>query len=158
MLESIVITHCFAFIYFPAVCAIRLAMWMILYSRMWVGMMYSTCRVFPCGSAGKESACNVGDLGSTPGLERFPLEKGTAKFHRWLLRTFKSQMNGASDRLTGMGVTLLALKHHEAYPSWALYCIEWYCIEIRTCLLLVWSCFHCVFSFLICKMGWLIPM
>ena len=27
---------------------------------------------FPCGSAGKESACNVEDLGSIPGLERFP--------------------------------------------------------------------------------------
>ena len=26
---------------------------------------------FPGGSAGKESACNVGDLGSTPGLGRF---------------------------------------------------------------------------------------
>ena len=26
----------------------------------------------PCGSAGKESACNVGDLGSIPGLGRFP--------------------------------------------------------------------------------------
>ena len=25
---------------------------------------------FPCGSAGKESACNVGDLGSIPGLGR----------------------------------------------------------------------------------------
>ena len=24
---------------------------------------------FPCGSAGKESACNVGDLGSIPGWE-----------------------------------------------------------------------------------------
>ena len=30
---------------------------------------------FPCGSAGKESACNVEDLGSIPGLERSP-EKG----------------------------------------------------------------------------------
>ena len=30
---------------------------------------------FPCGSAGKESACNVGDLGSTPGLGRFPGER-----------------------------------------------------------------------------------
>ena len=27
-----------------------------------------------CGSAGKESACNVGDLGSTPGLGRSPGE------------------------------------------------------------------------------------
>ena len=32
---------------------------------------------FPCGSARKESTCNVGDLGSTPGLGRSP-EKGTA--------------------------------------------------------------------------------
>ena len=27
---------------------------------------------FPCGSAGKESACNVGDLGSILGLGRSP--------------------------------------------------------------------------------------
>ena len=29
---------------------------------------------FPGGSAGKESICNVGDLGSIPGLERIPRE------------------------------------------------------------------------------------
>ena len=29
---------------------------------------------FPGGSDGKESACNAGDLGSTPGLERSPGE------------------------------------------------------------------------------------
>ena len=29
---------------------------------------------FPCGSAGKESARNVGDLGSIPGLGRSPGE------------------------------------------------------------------------------------
>ena len=29
---------------------------------------------FPCGSAGKESACNAGDLGSIPGLGRSPAE------------------------------------------------------------------------------------
>ena len=27
---------------------------------------------FPCGLAGKESICNVGDLGSVPGLGRSP--------------------------------------------------------------------------------------
>ena len=32
---------------------------------------------FPCGSDGRESACNVGDLGLIPGWED-PLEKGTA--------------------------------------------------------------------------------
>ena len=30
---------------------------------------------FPCGSVGKESACNVGDLGSNPGLGRSPGEE-----------------------------------------------------------------------------------
>jgi len=29
---------------------------------------------FPCGSAGKESACKAGDLGSIRGLGRFPGE------------------------------------------------------------------------------------
>ena len=29
---------------------------------------------FPCGSAGEESTCNVGDLGSIPGLGRSPEE------------------------------------------------------------------------------------
>ena len=29
---------------------------------------------FPCGSAGKESTCNVGDMCSIPGLGRFPGE------------------------------------------------------------------------------------
>ena len=29
---------------------------------------------FPCGSAGKESACNAGDTGSIPGLGSFPGE------------------------------------------------------------------------------------
>ena len=29
---------------------------------------------FPCGSAGKESSCNVGDLGSIPGLGKSPGE------------------------------------------------------------------------------------
>ena len=31
-------------------------------------------KVFPCGSAGRESTCNVGDLGSIPGLGRSPEE------------------------------------------------------------------------------------
>ena len=39
----------------------------ILYFRLW-----KCC--FPCGSAGKESACNMGDLSLTPGLGRAPGE------------------------------------------------------------------------------------
>ena len=30
---------------------------------------------FPCGSAGKESTCSVGDLGLIPGLGRFPWKR-----------------------------------------------------------------------------------
>ena len=33
-----------------------------------------TVQGFPGGSAGKESACNEGDLGSIPGLGRYPGE------------------------------------------------------------------------------------
>ena len=29
---------------------------------------------FPCGSVGKEFTCNMGDLGSIPGVGRFPGE------------------------------------------------------------------------------------
>ena len=31
---------------------------------------------FPCGAAGKDSACNAGDLGLIPGLETFPSPGG----------------------------------------------------------------------------------
>ena len=38
-------------------------------------MLYSPVSLgFPYGSAGKESACNAGDLGSIPGLGRSPGE------------------------------------------------------------------------------------
>ena len=33
-------------------------------------MMSTTCLDFPCGSADKESACSVGDLGLIPGVGR----------------------------------------------------------------------------------------
>ena len=35
---------------------------------------FSNTKGFPCGSAGQESACNGGDLGSIPGLGRSPGE------------------------------------------------------------------------------------
>ena len=37
-------------------------------------MLYRPILGFPCGSAGKESACNAGNLGLTPGLGRSPGE------------------------------------------------------------------------------------
>ena len=38
------------------------------------GYMCTIDTGFPCGSAGKESACNARDLGSIPGLGRSPGE------------------------------------------------------------------------------------
>ena len=40
--------------------------------KMFGHFYYKQC--FPCGSAGKESACSAGDLGSMPGLGRSPRE------------------------------------------------------------------------------------
>ena len=42
--------------------------------QLFILMVSSTQKGFPCGSAGKESACNVGDLSSIPGLGRSPGE------------------------------------------------------------------------------------
>ena len=36
---------------------------------------------FPCSSAGKESTCKVGDLGSIPGLGRSPGERKGYPLH-----------------------------------------------------------------------------
>ena len=38
---------------------------------------------FPCGSTGKESACDVGDLGLIPGLEKSPEGKGYPLQYSW---------------------------------------------------------------------------
>ena len=39
---------------------------------LWDFMLCCNMICFPCGSAGEESLCNVGDLGSIPGLGRSP--------------------------------------------------------------------------------------
>ena len=49
----------------------------------------------PCGSAGKESACNVGDLGSIPGLGRCPGEgKGYSPQYSGLESSMDSIVHG----------------------------------------------------------------
>ena len=45
----------------------------LLYSNYWKKrVIFRHSLGFPSGSDGKESACNVGDLGSIPGLGRYP--------------------------------------------------------------------------------------
>ena len=49
-------------------------MWEISVSFVQFCCEPKTALGFPCSSAGKESACNAGDLGSFPGLGRSPGE------------------------------------------------------------------------------------
>ena len=76
---------------------------------------------FPCCSAGKEFACNLGDLGSIPGLERFPWRREglpTPVFWAWRIpwtvhgvaksQTWLSNFHLTSDRSDwNFGSTLL---------------------------------------------------
>ena len=56
---------------------------------------------FPCGSAGKESACNVGDLGLIPGLGRSPGEgKGSPLQYSGLENSMDCTVNGVSKSQT----------------------------------------------------------
>ena len=56
---------------------------------------------FPCGSAGKESACNVGDLGSIPGLGRYPGEgKGCPFQYSGLENSMDCIVHGVAKRWT----------------------------------------------------------
>ena len=57
---------------------------------------------FPDSSAGKESACNVGDLGSIPGLGRLPGEGNGYPLHSCIL---ENAMDREVWRATVHGVT-----------------------------------------------------
>ena len=64
---------------------------------------------FPCGSAGKESTCYVGDLGSIPGLGRSPgegkgyplqysgLENFTDCIYIYIVHGVEKSLTGLSD-------------------------------------------------------------
>ena len=56
---------------------------------------------FPCGSAGKESACNVEDLGLIPGLGRSPGEgKGYPLQYSGLENSMGGVVNGVTKSQT----------------------------------------------------------
>ena len=61
---------------------------------------------FPCGSAGKESACSVGDLGSIPGLGKSPGEgKGYPLQYSGLEYSMDSIRSDTTERLSLSMVT-----------------------------------------------------
>ena len=57
---------------------------------------------FPCGSDGKESACNVGDMGSIPGLGRSPGEGNGNPFQYSVL---ENSADGGAWQAIVQGVT-----------------------------------------------------
>ena len=60
-------------------------------------------RGFPCGSADKESACNLGDLGSIPGLGRSPGEgKGSPPQYSGLENSMDCTVLGVAKSQLGM--------------------------------------------------------
>ena len=75
---------------------------------------------FPCGSAGKESFCNVGDLGSIPGLGRFP---GEGKGYPLQYSGLENPMDIGAWQATVLGVTkswtqLSDFHFHTASQHW----------------------------------------
>ena len=62
------------------------------------------CRTlgFPGSSGSKEFACNVGDLGSIPGSERFPGEGNGNPLHYSCL---ENPMDGGTQQATVHGIT-----------------------------------------------------
>ena len=59
--------------------------------------MHTHIEGFPCGSAGKESACNAGDLGSIPGLARLP---GEGKGYPLQYSGLENSVNGVAKSQT----------------------------------------------------------
>ena len=58
---------------------------------------------FPCGSAGEESTCNAGDLGSIPGLGRSPGEgKGYSLQYSGLENSMDSIVHGVTKNQIGL--------------------------------------------------------
>ena len=55
---------------------------------------------FPCGSAGKESACNVGDLGLIPGLGRSLEGKGYPLRYSGLENSMDCMVHGVAESVT----------------------------------------------------------
>ena len=84
--------------------------------------------IFPCGSADKESACNVGDLGSIPGLGRSP---GEGKGYPLQYSGLENPMDCIIDEVTESQTQLsdfpfyfpmyLAIQFENIYPYTDLY-------------------------------------
>ena len=83
----------------------------------------------PCGSAGKESTCNVGDLGSIPGLGRSPGEgKGYPLQYSGLENSMDCRRVDTTERLSLSNISSTFVKK-EAYDK---HCFP-FCFSLNIC-------------------------
>ena len=74
---------------------------------------------FPCGSVGKESACNAGDLGSVPGLRRSPGEgKGYPLQYSGLENFMRPWGCKESDRTERLSLHFQGLYYDKEQRNW----------------------------------------
>ena len=94
--HTICIQYCLIFFNLPNK---KILFWGYLVSVIWLYPQLG----FPGGSAGKESACNAGDLGSIPGLGRSPGEgKGYPLQYSGLENSMDSIVHGVTKNWTGL--------------------------------------------------------
>ena len=77
---------------------------------------------FPGGSNGKESARNAGDLGSTPGLGRFP---GEGKSYPLQKRVVGGRFSVPLWQASGEEVTTVAIQRLSCVPLFGLFAAPW---------------------------------
>ena len=89
---------------------------------------------FPCGSAGKESTCNAGDLGWIPGLGRSPGEgKGYPLQYSGLENSTECMVHEVAKRQTWL-IESLSLSLHKRNTVWGVLLSKWFhCFLIFTC-------------------------
>ena len=86
---------------------------------------------FPCGSAGKESACNVGELGSVPGVGRSPGEGKGYPLQYCSLENSMNQSVVLGPVVTASHVSLLEMEILRPNPV--------ICMHMRILEALVWN-------------------
>ena len=116
---------------------------------------------FPCGSAGKESSCNAGDLGSIPGLGRSPGEgKGYPLQYSGLENSMSCIVHAVAKSQTYLSKFHFHFSSYiEVFKSFELFlCMVWGCV--LTSLIYMWlssfpnttseETFSTVYSCLLC--------
>ena len=112
--------HCFTMMCWFLLCSKLNQLYIYIYP-LFFGFPSHFSWGFPCGSAGKESTCNVGNLGSIPGLGKSPGEgKGYPLQYSGLENSMECIAHGATKswtRLSNFHFSDIPRKQHTDPPS-----------------------------------------